>query len=72
LQAVNPLEIEWEGSRYSVGASVGLAMNRVDMADERSWLEAADKACYDAKREGRGLLRIAPTEKSDPLLTKQG
>jgi len=37
----------------------------MDMADEKSWLEAADKACYDAKREGRGLLRIAPIEKND-------
>jgi diguanylate cyclase (GGDEF)-like protein/PAS domain S-box-containing protein len=59
LRALNPLEFEWKGSRYSIGASIGLAMNRMDMADEVSWSEAADKACYDAKRAGRGLLRIA-------------
>jgi diguanylate cyclase (GGDEF)-like protein len=59
LRALNPLEIEWEGSRYMIGASIGLAMNTTDMADEKSWLETADKACYIAKREGRGRLRIA-------------
>jgi diguanylate cyclase len=70
LQALNPLEIEWEGSRYTIGASIGLAMNR-DMADEKSWLGAADKACYIAKRDGRGLLRIATLMQSDELHTKQ-
>jgi diguanylate cyclase len=56
LRALNPLEIEWGGSRYSIGASIGLAVNTMDMADEKSWLEAADKACYIAKRDGRGRL----------------
>jgi diguanylate cyclase len=58
LRALNPMEFEWKGSRHTIGASIGLAMNR-DMADEKSWLDAADKACYIAKRDGRGLLRIA-------------
>jgi diguanylate cyclase (GGDEF)-like protein len=67
LPALNPLEFEWEGSRYTIGASIGLAMNTVDMADEKSWLEAADKACYVAKREGRGRLRIAARRQGDEL-----
>jgi GGDEF domain-containing protein len=58
-------------SRYTIGASIGLAMNR-DMADEKSWLDAADKACYIAKRDGRGLLRIATPMQSDELHTTQG
>ena len=70
LQALNPLEFEWKGSRYTIGASIGLAMNR-DMADEKSWLDAADKACYIAKRDGRGLLRIAEPMQSDELQTTQ-
>jgi GGDEF domain-containing protein len=69
LLALNPMEFEWKGSRYSIGASIGLAMNR-EMADEKAWLDAADKACYIAKRDGRGLLRIAPPQ--DELLTQQG
>jgi diguanylate cyclase (GGDEF)-like protein/PAS domain S-box-containing protein len=71
LRALNPMEFEWKGSRYTIGASIGLAMNR-DMADEKSWLDAADKACYIAKRDGRGLLRIATLMQSDELHTKQG
>jgi diguanylate cyclase (GGDEF)-like protein/PAS domain S-box-containing protein len=71
LRALNPMEFEWKGSRYTIGASIGLAMNR-DMADEKCWLDAADKACYIAKRDGRGLLRIATLMQSDELHTKQG
>jgi diguanylate cyclase (GGDEF)-like protein/PAS domain S-box-containing protein len=65
LRALNPLEIEWEGSRYTIGASIGLAVNTMDMADEKSWLEAADKACYIGKREGRGRLRITARRQGD-------
>jgi diguanylate cyclase len=72
LLALNPLEIQWEGSRYTIGASIGLAMNTMGMADEKSWLEAADKACYDAKRQGRGRLRIATRMQGVELPTKQG
>jgi diguanylate cyclase len=71
LRILNPLEFEWKGSRHTIGASIGLAMNR-DMADEKSWLDAADKACYIAKRDGRGLLRIATPMQSDELHTTQG
>jgi diguanylate cyclase (GGDEF)-like protein len=56
LQALNPLGIEWDGHRYSVNASLGLAMTCNDMSDERAWLENADKACYQAKKAGRGQL----------------
>jgi diguanylate cyclase (GGDEF)-like protein/PAS domain S-box-containing protein len=56
LQALNPLTIEWEGRTYSVNASLGLAMTTARMADEQAWLESADKACYQAKKDGRGQL----------------
>jgi hypothetical protein len=46
-------------------------MNR-DMADEKSWLDGADKACYIAKRDGRGLLRITTPMQSDELHTTRG
>jgi diguanylate cyclase (GGDEF)-like protein len=58
LQALNPLEIEWGGSRYTTGASIGMAMNTMDMPDEKAWLESADQACFEAKRQGRGQLLI--------------
>jgi GGDEF domain-containing protein len=66
------LEIEWEGSNYTVGASVGLAMTSPDMPDHKAWLKAADEACYFAKREGRGRLRLALRTQAGELLTKQG
>jgi diguanylate cyclase (GGDEF)-like protein len=59
LQALNPLEIEWQGARYSIGASIGVAMLTREMASEADWMAAADKACYQAKSEGRGQVRIA-------------
>ena len=59
MKALNPLKIDWEGTQYHIGASIGLAMREISMRDEKAWLEAADKACYFAKREGRGQLRIA-------------
>jgi diguanylate cyclase (GGDEF)-like protein/PAS domain S-box-containing protein len=59
LKALNSLEIEWQGSNYSIGASIGLAAYTMDMGDGQAWLEAADGACYIAKRTGRGQLRSA-------------
>jgi diguanylate cyclase (GGDEF)-like protein/PAS domain S-box-containing protein len=56
LQALNSLEIEWGGERYSTGASIGLAMKTMQMADDKAWLESADQACFEAKRQGRGRL----------------
>jgi diguanylate cyclase (GGDEF)-like protein/PAS domain S-box-containing protein len=58
LQALNPLEIDWGGSRYATGASIGLMMIAMDVADEKAWLESADQACFEAKRRGRGQLLI--------------
>jgi diguanylate cyclase len=72
LRALNPLEIEWEGSRHTIGASIGLAMNTIGMSDEKTWLETADKACYEAKRQGRGRLRIATRIQGGGLPIKQG
>jgi len=56
LQALNPLAIEWDGQSYCVNASLGLAMTSAIMSDEKDWLESADKACYQAKKDGRGQL----------------
>jgi diguanylate cyclase (GGDEF)-like protein/PAS domain S-box-containing protein len=58
LQALNPLEIDWDGRRYSINASIGMAMSAAHLPDEKAWLEAADKACYVAKRAGRGRLEF--------------
>jgi diguanylate cyclase (GGDEF)-like protein/PAS domain S-box-containing protein len=73
LQALNPLEIEWGGARYTTGASIGLAMNTIEMSDEKEWLENADRACLQAKRQGRARLQIAmPIGKNDQSPANQG
>ena len=59
LQALNPLAIEWDGQTYSVNASLGLALTSAQMTDEKAWLADADKACYQAKKAGRGQLCAA-------------
>jgi GGDEF domain-containing protein len=59
VQALNPLSIEWEGSNYTIGASLGVALSGSEIPNELAWLKLADGACYEAKREGRGQLRIA-------------
>ncbi len=58
LRALNPLEIEWDGARRSIGASIGVSGVTPDMASESDWMEAADKACYRAKSQGRGQIRL--------------
>jgi diguanylate cyclase (GGDEF)-like protein/PAS domain S-box-containing protein len=59
MKALNSLEIQWAGAHYSIGASIGLATCTMEMVDAKAWLQAADDACYNAKRGGRGQLRSA-------------
>jgi diguanylate cyclase (GGDEF)-like protein len=58
LQALNPVEIDWKSQRCAVDASIGLAAAN-GMPNEKAWMEAADAACYSAKRAGRGRLGFA-------------
>jgi len=59
LRALNPIEIEWEGTRRRVGASIGVSVVTGEMVSESDWMEAADKACYQAKAQGRGRIQVA-------------
>jgi diguanylate cyclase (GGDEF)-like protein len=56
---LNPLAADWDGSRYEIGASLGIASRRDDMRDVNDWLATADEACYIAKRDGRGRVSVA-------------
>jgi diguanylate cyclase len=58
-RALNPLEIDWHEARLSVGASIGIAAVSRHMQSAQHWLAAADAACYQVKRTGRGALRLA-------------
>jgi diguanylate cyclase (GGDEF)-like protein/PAS domain S-box-containing protein len=59
LRAVSELSVEWNGATHSVGASIGIASLGVGIASVSEWMSAADRACYEAKRAGRGQMRIA-------------
>jgi diguanylate cyclase (GGDEF)-like protein/PAS domain S-box-containing protein len=56
--ALNPLEVVLEAKSYAVGASLGIATWSRELASEREWLIAADKACYAAKT-GESRVRLA-------------
>jgi diguanylate cyclase len=65
LKSLNSLVLEWQGTSYSIGASLGLAMMENHLSSHKEWVEAADAACYLAKRRGRGRLEVAATAASD-------
>jgi len=64
LQALNPVNIEWQGASYSIGASIGVAAWEESMVSEADWTAAADRACYSAKRGGRGQLQMESSARS--------
>ncbi len=59
-QALNPLEVEWNRTTYSIGASLGVAAITNGYESTADWMAAADAACYEAKRAQRGQIRFAP------------
>jgi diguanylate cyclase len=59
LRAISDLVVPWDGANYTVGASIGAACLRPGMNTVAGWIAAADAACYDAKRAGRGQIRVA-------------
>lgn len=58
-RTIEGLGIEWEGRRIRVTASFGLAGMREQDTGLASLLSRADKALYQAKREGRNCVRAA-------------
>jgi diguanylate cyclase (GGDEF)-like protein/PAS domain S-box-containing protein len=59
LRAVAELSVTWNGTVYTVGASIGAASLRQGLVSFADWVAAADRACYEAKRAGRGQMRVA-------------
>ena len=57
--AVDAYRLHWEGTAYSVGASIGLVPVNGNHASAADVLRAADAACYAAKRSGRNQVAVA-------------
>ena len=61
LRVLNPLVATLGPSTYEIGASIGIAMMAPEFEDEADWLAEADRACYEAKRGGRGQAQLTDT-----------
>lgn len=55
LAALNPLRTRHDSAVHITGASLGTAQWHVQFRDSAEWVAAADSACYQAKRAGRGV-----------------
>ena len=52
-RAVDEYRLRWHDEAFQVGASIGLFECGPDVTDVARAIEAADRACYAAKRDGR-------------------
>ncbi len=57
-RALSASNFPWEGRRFNVSCSVGIAQVTGDQIDVGDVLRAADRACYQAKEDGRNCVRV--------------
>ncbi len=57
IETVRDLKFEWQGARFSISASIGLAEVSDASRDLPSVLSGADAACYFAKDKGRNRVQ---------------
>jgi diguanylate cyclase len=58
-EAIADLALTWEAHTLRVGASLGVAELGEHHESAAQWMAQADAACYEAKRQGRGRVRLA-------------
>ena len=64
-QAIAAVVVPWPSQTMNIDASIGIASLEATTPDAGHWMKAADAACYAAKAEGRGVVRIAPATAVD-------
>jgi diguanylate cyclase (GGDEF)-like protein/PAS domain S-box-containing protein len=55
---VSDYRLDWQAQRFGVGASIGVVEIDATFSSVEEVLRAADAACYEAKRQGRGVARM--------------
>lgn len=58
---VSTLDFEFQGEAFHIGASIGVASIDRHWQDAQQVQLAADQACFAAKADGRGCVRVADT-----------
>jgi diguanylate cyclase (GGDEF)-like protein/PAS domain S-box-containing protein len=58
VKSVNTMHFSWEGSAFTVGASIGVVPFRAGELSLAELMSRADVACYSAKNEGRNRVVI--------------
>ncbi|HQT00633.1 MAG: hypothetical protein B7Y26_00910 [Hydrogenophilales bacterium 16-64-46] len=58
LAALNAVDFQHDGTRYSAAASIGIALIDRNATNAADIMRRADIACYVAKREGRNKLHL--------------
>ncbi|MGH8750356.1 MAG: diguanylate cyclase domain-containing protein, partial [Burkholderiales bacterium] len=58
VETVRDFRFVWEGRRFTVSASIGLAAITEYSEDMKSLLSAADSACFIAKDQGRNRVQV--------------
>lgn len=58
-EAITDLALTWEAHTLRVGASLGVCELAEHHESPAQWLAQADAACYEAKRAGRGTVKLA-------------
>lgn len=59
IKDISSIHFEWEGQRYRVGVSIGVACSEfLKMRSLRDLMIAADAACFGAKELGRSRIQI--------------
>jgi len=69
--AIRDFHFAWEGRRFSVGVSIGIASIRDTSGNAVNLLKEADAACYAAKDKGRNRVHVFRPD-DEELATRHG
>ncbi|MGB0562351.1 MAG: EAL domain-containing protein, partial [Spirulinaceae cyanobacterium] len=56
LTAIAHFQFHWQGKTFRIGISIGLTEITTEVGDESELIRQADKACYQAKQNGRNCI----------------